>query len=150
GGRGGLVLAQARTGGKSGKVLEGAGLTSQSSSEASAGGATAQTRRGARGHGRHGAAAFTDAPRVVIPHANLKPGDPCPACRRGKVYGLPPPVRLVRLRGQSPITATIYELERLRCNLCGDIFTADAPPEAGPDNYDRTPPSVIALLKYPP
>src|ERR1700730_8912038 len=39
------------------------------------------------GHGRNGAAAFTGAKKVVIPHPSLKTGDACPSCQRGKVYG---------------------------------------------------------------
>lgn len=101
-----------------------------------------------RGHGRQGAAAFTSAHRVVVAHATLKPGDHCPECQRGKVYGHQPPGRMVRLWGQAPITATVYELEKLRCNLCGEIFTADVPPEVGAEKYDPTAVSVIALLKY--
>ena len=33
----------------------------------------------------------------------------------------------MRLSGQAPIDATVYELEKLRCNLCGEVFTAEAP-----------------------
>src|SRR6476660_4803827 len=32
------------------------------------------------GHGRNGASAFTGAERISVPHAHLKPGDPCPEC----------------------------------------------------------------------
>ena len=39
--------------------------------------------------------------------------------------------RLVRIHGQAPLGATVYELQKLRCNLCGTIFTAPAPPEVG-------------------
>jgi hypothetical protein len=28
---------------------------------------------------------------------------------------------LVRLVGQAPITGTVYELEKLRCNLCLEV-----------------------------
>jgi hypothetical protein len=45
---------------------------------------------------------------------------------------------LVRIKGQAPIAATVYELEKLRCNLCGDVFTAAAPEEAGEEKYDET------------
>ena len=38
---------------------------------------------------------------------------------------------LIRLRGQPPISGTVYELEKLRCNLCGELFTADPPPGVG-------------------
>lgn len=105
-------------------------------------------RRRTRGHGRQAAAALTGARRVAIAHRELCPGDPCPACLRGKIYGQRSPHRLIRFHGQSPITATIYECERLRCNLCGEIFTADRPPDAGPDKYDPTAASTIAVLKY--
>ena len=42
----------------------------------------------------------------------------------------------------------MYELEKLRCNLCGDVFTAKAPEGVGPEKYDETSASMIALLKY--
>jgi hypothetical protein len=55
---------------------------------------------------------------------------------------------LVRIKGQAPIAATVYELEKLRCNLCGDVFTAAAPEEASQEKYDETAASMIALLRY--
>jgi hypothetical protein len=54
----------------------------------------------------------------------------------------------VRLKGQAPIGATVYELEKLRCNLCGEVFTARQPEEVGAEKYDATSASMIALLKY--
>ena len=50
--------------------------------------------------------------------------------------------------GQAPIAATVYELERLRCNLCGEIFEAEAPASVGEKKYDETAAAMIALLKY--
>ena len=44
--------------------------------------------------------------------------------------------------------ATVFEMERLRCNACGQIFKADEPEGAGPDKYDETAVAMIALLKY--
>ena len=44
--------------------------------------------------------------------------------------------------------ATVYELQKLRCHLCGEIFTAQAPPGVGEDKYDAESASMIALLKY--
>jgi len=145
-----LLLAQMATSEKTTTVLARAGLAParapDAPAEATAGAAPPRAR--ARGHGRHGAAAYTGALRVGIAHATLKPGDPCPECHTGKVYPHEPPARLVRLRGQAPITATVYELEQLRCNLCGDVFTADAPSELAPEKVDPTAASVIAVLKY--
>ena len=54
----------------------------------------------------------------------------------------------MRIKGQAPIDATLYELERLRCNLCGKIFTAEAPEGVGEQKYDATAASMIAVLRY--
>ena len=100
------------------------------------------------GHGRHGAVAFTGANRVSISHATLQSGDACPDCGRGRVYQQKEPATLVRFVGQPPLEATVFEMERLRCNACGQIFTAAEPETAGPDKYDVTAVAMIALLKY--
>jgi hypothetical protein len=55
---------------------------------------------------------------------------------------------LVRITGGPPLAATIYRLQKLRCHLCGQIFTATPPPEAGSRKYDATAGSMIGLLKY--
>lgn len=39
-------------------------------------------------------------------------------------------------------------LERLRCNLCGEVYEAEAPPEVGEKKYDESAAAMIALLKY--
>jgi hypothetical protein len=58
------------------------------------------------------------------------------------------PKVLLRIHGQAPISATQYELERLRCHSCGDVFTAAAPEGVGDKKYDETAVSMIALLRY--
>jgi len=100
------------------------------------------------GHGRHGAAAFTGANRVSGAHATLHAGDRCPECRQGRVYRQKEPATRVRLVGHAPLEATVFEMERLRCNACGEVFTADEPETAGPAKYDETAVAMIALLKY--
>jgi len=100
------------------------------------------------GHGRHGAEAYVGAQHIDVPHARVKHGDRCPGCAKGKLYAQREPGVLVRLRGQAPLAATVYALEKLRGNLCGEIFTADPPPGVGPEKYDATSASMIALLKY--
>ena len=54
----------------------------------------------------------------------------------------------MRIVGQAPLAATVYELDRLRCNLCGEVFTAPEPEGIGPEKYDETTAAMIALLKY--
>lgn len=101
------------------------------------------------GHGRNGAVAYRGAARVAVAHASLKAGDPCPDAHcNGRVYMQRDPGVLVRIRGQASLAATVYELEKLRCNLCGNVYTAEAPPAAGEKKYDESAASMIALLRY--
>ena len=100
------------------------------------------------GHGRNGAQAYGGARRIKIAHASLKRGDGCPECKKGKVYEQKEPALRIRVMGQAPIAATVYELERLRCNLCGEVFEAEAPASVGEKKYDETAAAMIALLKY--
>jgi transposase len=100
------------------------------------------------GHGRNAASAFTGAEKVSVQHAQLKPGDPCPECREGRVYRQKEPKTLIRIVGQAPLKATVFEMERLRCNGCCQVFTAAEPTGVGTDKYDTTAVAMIALLKY--
>jgi len=100
------------------------------------------------GHGRNGASSYTGAKTIDVPHPDLHAGDACPGCEKGKVYPQKEPRTLVRMVGQAPLAATVYELDRLRCNLCGEVFTAQEPAGVGPEKYDETTAAMIALLKY--
>src|SRR5664279_5302366 len=132
---------------KTGQVLKQAGIETDGKKHTSPGEHT--PKRKAPGHGRNSAAAYRGARKVEVPHGSLKAGDPCPDehCG-GKVYPQREPGVLVRIKGQAPIAATVYELEKLRCNLCGDVFTAPAPEGVGEKKYDETAASMIALLRY--
>lgn len=116
------------------------------SSESSTGDQPRTTTK--KGHGRNGADDFPGAERVKVRHASLTPGATCPECGRGTAYELTRPGVLIRFVGQPPVKATIYELQKLRCHLCGKVFTAQAPDEAGQRKYDATVASMIGLLKY--
>jgi hypothetical protein len=100
------------------------------------------------GHGRQKAEAYVGATRIDVAHPHVHHGDRCPGCTKGKIYLQRDPGVLVRLVGQAPLAATVYQLEKLRCNLCGEVFTADPPPGVGPEKYDATSTSMVALLKY--
>jgi transposase len=101
-----------------------------------------------KGHGRNGADAYTGAEKIEVPHESLTPGDPCPKCETGTVYETGRPGVVVRFTAQAPVQAKVYYLQKLRCNLCGEVFTAQSPPSAGSPRYDATVGSMIALLKY--
>ena len=132
------LLCQAQTE-KTAAVLKRAGVDT--------GKTPAEPKPKAPGHGRHGAEAYRGAHKVQISHASLRSGDRCPECQRGKVYIQREPGVLVRLIGRAPIEATVYELEKLRCNLCGEVFTAKAPEGAGGEKYEVTAAAMIAILR---
>ncbi len=100
------------------------------------------------GHGRNGAQAYAGATKIKVDHPSLKSGELCPECRRGKLYPATTPGVVVRVVGQAPLAATVYEIEKLRCNLCLEVFTAPALEGVGSEKYDAGAASMIALLKY--
>jgi len=112
------------------------------------GGQEAKSGEKPKGHGRNGALSYIGATKIKISHESLKPGDGCPKCRKGKVYASVAPRRLVRIVGQAPLGAKVYEMESLRCNLCLEVFTAQTPEGVGDKKYDETSGSIIAVLKY--
>ena len=99
-------------------------------------------------HGRHAAAAYTGASQVAVAHPDLHSGEACPGCASGKLNPQSGPAKLVRITGMAPLSATVYACDRLRCNLCGEVFTAAAPAGVGTEKYDATATSMVGLLKY--
>jgi len=100
------------------------------------------------GHGRNGAAAYTGAQKLKVAHPSLHGGEDCPECSNGRVYPLSEPATLLRITGMAPLGAKLYECDRLRCNLCGEVFTAPAPAGVGEEKYDETVTAMVGLLKY--
>lgn len=101
-----------------------------------------------KGHGRKPISEYSGANKVQVPHASLHSGDVCPCCKNGKVYDTKRPGIELRIKGRPPLEATVYCPQRLRCNLCGEVFTAELPPDAGTKKHDETAASTIILLKY--
>ena len=101
-----------------------------------------------KGHGRNKAKNYTGARWVKVPHPDLKAGDPCPECVKGKVREQKTPAIVLRITGSPPISATGYEMERLRCDACGMVFTAPVPEEAGTEKYDPSVGVTVAVLRY--
>lgn len=105
-------------------------------------------KRRRKGHGRHGADAYRGAQRVRVAHPQFHGGELCPDCRQGKLHSLRRPGVVVRLVGQAPLAATLFELEKLRCSTCGQLFTAPTPAEAGTRKYDENVGALVAVLRY--
>jgi len=105
-------------------------------------------KKGKGNNGKNGAGAYVGAERVQVNHPDLASGSGCPHCKEGKLYKNSKFGVEIRVRGAAPLQATVYELQKLRCNLCGKIFTAPMPKEAGNKKYDTAAVAMIALLKY--
>ena len=101
-----------------------------------------------KGHGRNAAADYTGAEHIKVPHATLNPSDNCPGCLKGILYEMKVPKLVVRITGKAPLQAKVYQMQKLRCNLCGEIFIADTPAGIGEEKYDAASAAMIALLKY--
>jgi hypothetical protein len=99
------------------------------------------------GTGRLGAEAYVGAERIECRHEELRAGQRCPVCGRGTLYELPPGVE-IRLDGNALLSAMRYELEKLRCSACGEIFTASLPKEAGEEKYSPRARAVLAVSRY--
>lgn len=111
------------------------------------------TKKKSKGHGRNSAEKYTGAKKKQVVHEELKSGDLCEECQRGKIYK-DNPGTFIHVEGRAPIEATVYEIEKYRCNLCGEIYEADLPdevpsvPEKRRKYYDASAKSMIAILRY--
>ena len=101
-----------------------------------------------KGHGRKPAADYKGGSKITIAHPSLTVGNRCPECEKGKVYELSMPSVSVYIQGEAPLKATVYERLRLRCNLCGQIYTPELPAEVADKKYDESAAAVVAVLKY--
>jgi len=129
------------------KAFEASGTDQETCPDEQSGTDSEGEKKKRKGHGRNGAADYSGGNKVDVSHASLKQGDPCPKCDKGTLYKWTPG-SIVRIKGQAPLNATVYEVEKLRCNLCGKVFTAKAPAGVGEEKYDARSASMIALLKY--
>ena len=142
-----VVGSTAQANERNDRGMASAGLAEPSAADQTPAAPADDSGAASKGHGRNGADAYRGAERMDVPHATLQAGDICPTCRKGTVYEKEPGV-LVRITGQPPLAAKIYQLQKLRCHLCGEVFTASAPAEAGEQKYDARSGSMIGLLKY--
>jgi hypothetical protein len=79
-------------------------------------------------------------------------GDRCPACETGTLYKYEP-AQLLRITGQTPFVPELHLSERLRCNACGQFFTAPLPENVLADGdhnqkYGYSARTLMALQKY--
>lgn len=102
----------------------------------------------AKGHGRNSHRCYTGARRVRVKHPTLRAGQRCPGCTKGKVRPQKEPAVAISVTAQPPVGAVVHELEQLRCDTCGQVFTAPTPPEAGVEKYDASVGVMVGLMRY--
>ena len=102
-----------------------------------------------KGHGRNSADAYVGAEIIDVLHPELKPGDDCPDeyCD-GKLYEMSDPGVFVRVVGKPLATATRYNIQKLRCNLCAKVYQAPLPEGVGNKKYDENFVSMLMINKY--
>jgi transposase len=99
------------------------------------------------GHGRNRVEAYSGATTVCIRHPQFQSGARCPECLKGKLYPFEP-TQLIRITGQAALSATRYVLEKLRCALCGMLFTAPLPAGVSKEKYAPSAVAMLAVVKY--
>ena len=106
-----------------------------------------------KNHGRLAASDYTGLSIEAISHSDeLIASGSCPECAAsnsdGKLYRLPPS-SVILLESQPLISGTHYQLERSRCRLCSQYFTAKMPPEhQGQPKYASSCYTQIAIWHY--
>lgn len=105
-------------------------------------------RKRPKGHGRNGGKDFPGAERQVVLLSTPQPGDDCPLCGQGPVYQWIRLATFIRFVAQPLIQATVYELQQVRCSVCGALFTAPLPDDVPREKYDPSVAILIALLRY--
>jgi transposase len=58
------------------------------------------------------------------------------------------PAVSVHFTGGAPLKAKVVERGRLRCNLCGEVFTPELPANVSDKKHDESAAAMLAILKY--
>ncbi len=93
-------------------------------------GNTAKPKRG-----RNGRNDYPGAKTIPCKHETLSRGEICPECLKGKLTDAEPGVAY-EWQGQTPLTLSIYHLERFLCPICKTSFTAVPPAGAAIKTVD--------------
>lgn len=93
-------------------------------------------------------------PPTICHHelSDLEKGQACPECEAGRLYKAEP-ASFIRVVGQQPFSTERHVLEQLRCNLCGELFSASLPGDVqkdGPRNqkYGYSARALMAINKF--
>ena len=109
---------------------------------------TKESKDKPKNHGHRASRDYSEAKVIDIAHQTLKKRDACPDCLKGKLFQLKSGT-VIRIVGQPWLQVEIYRPERLRCSLCGKVFTANLPTEVATNSRtDNSAKAIVTLLKY--
>ena len=90
---------------------------------------------------------YKDAIEHRVTHKELSSGMLCPNECKGRLYDFMPSTRILICGNQMGV-AHRYTIEKLRCNLCLEIFTPELPKELNDGKYDAHFIAQLVLQKY--
>ncbi|CZH83719.1 IS66 family transposase [Legionella pneumophila] len=99
------------------------------------------------GHGRLPHTAYINAQEHTIALDSLSAGQHCPHHCGGRLYSINPGI-LINIRGQNLASVDKYWIEKLRCALCNEVFSANVPPHVDKEKYHPSFKAMLALQKY--
>ncbi|WP_273198967.1 MULTISPECIES: IS66 family transposase [Legionella] len=100
-----------------------------------------------KGHGRLPHTAYNNAVEHHITLEQLSAGQLCPFDCGGRLYRIAP-VIIVNIKGQNLASIDKYWVEKLRCALCNELFSADIPTHVHKEKYHPSFKAILALQKY--
>jgi hypothetical protein len=109
---------------------------------------TSDKKEKSPGHGRNGVSDFKGGNHCRVNHPQLKVGQRCPSCARGNLREQKERGFTIYIKGNAPLSSTVYDLQVLRCNSCQEVFRAPMPDEIGDNKYADSAYAMLALLKY--
>jgi len=99
------------------------------------------------GHGRMPHTVYENFTEINLNINGLTEGDNCPETCGGKLRNFSPGL-LVRIYGQNFADVKKYIVEKLRCDLCGLLVSAEKPKEIGENKYHESFIAMLAIQKY--
>jgi len=99
------------------------------------------------GHGRMPHSVYEDFIAGNLKVEGLQVSDLCPLECGGKMRNYRPGI-LVQIKGQNFAQVYKYTIEKLRCDLCGVLVSAQIPAHLGSEKYDASFKAILTLQKY--
>jgi transposase len=104
------------------------------------------TQQKIKGHGRMSHNVYQEFTEGHL-SLGLQAGDSCPFGCGGKLCWHRPGI-IVRVFGRNMADVYKYQIEKLRCALCGALVKAEVPPAIGDEKYHASFKSLMVLQKY--